>query len=83
MPSRCQLCARGVMGSLRDDGSFILYSTSAGKIREVWFLFFEQAPLSWCLTEKGRLAEVVFANEQLFRRGEFPFCLLVIQASRC
>ena len=47
-----------------------------GKIREVGISFLQTNSVKLVLTERGRFAEIVFANEQLLKRPEFPFCLL-------
>ena len=47
-----------------------------GKIREVGISFLQTNSIKLVLTERGRFAEIVFANEQLLKRLEFPFCLL-------
>ena len=48
-----------------------------GKIREVGISFLQTNSVKLALTERGRFAEIVFANEQLLKYRDFLFCLLV------
>ena len=48
-----------------------------GKIREVGISFLQTNSVKLVLTERGRLAEIVFVNEQLLKHHGFLFCLLV------
>ena len=55
---------------------FFNSSCQQGKIREVGISFLQTNSVKLVLTERGRFAEIVFANEQLLKHREFPFCLL-------